>query len=721
MAKALSITKTAGQTKAKQLKVKALKAGMVTKSSIPKKRKIIPTTKAKGTNIINSIAKRVPMNKLAGLLPEKTKKAIAKVKKDTVKNNVVVNTNLESHVKEEVTTDVEQVTSASVDDLQSLNNSNNNLDSVDGSFISIEETSSEAEDVGDHKKISDNNASSISGNKPSAKSFAQKRALKDNRARYKLNPAALRELTRLVADEKGNADALKQINKLASSTKSGCVSLKALTELVTKEAELKERTRKRKREANAAAALAAKKSKPAMATARKKKPAATVGSSAKKQLTGQAQKQKSSPPKSTARKKDVAQDAKSKKKKSPSSAAFQQSNHDRTTALKLGMPKTEVVKPVPRTTHAKTGPSMMHIPTPTEFSAFKTPATTPATIVHQPQILVLDNDATAAYYSDLPTCTLPVAPIFPSSPTTESYRSLVMNLPAKLQANRLVRRRNSKEEDEEIIQRRLSVRQSESAFKYKEIVVKKFDSYTQIWLFTNTKLGNSLNPQVFQELISAFNNAKYDESSLVMLSGTGSLFCSGIDLAYLINSENRKKAAEKMAATLRDFIQTLIAFPKPVVAAVNGPAIGLGATILPLCDVVYASDKASFYLPYARIAQTPEGCSSFTLPSTIGMAMANEMLFGGRKLTAMEAYQSSLVSQVFWPTTMMQEVVPRVQQMASQSARALEATKLMIRSHIKAKLDYTNDSECNMLKDCWLTSEFYTAAKIYVEEEQHFL
>ena len=77
----------------------------------------------------------------------------------------------------------------------------------------------------------------------------------------------------------------------------------------------------------------------------------------------------------------------------------------------------------------------------------------------------------------------------------------------------------------------------------------------------------------------------------------------------------------------RDFVNTLIAFPKPVVAAVNGPAIGLGVAILPLCDIVYASDKASFYCPYSRLAQTPEGCSSFTFPQVMGSAMVKHLFF----------------------------------------------------------------------------------------------
>lgn len=73
----------------------------------------------------------------------------------------------------------------------------------------------------------------------------------------------------------------------------------------------------------------------------------------------------------------------------------------------------------------------------------------------------------------------------------------------------------------------------------------------------------------------------------------------------------------------RDFVNTLIAFPKTVVVAVNGPAVGFGMALLALCDVVYASDKASFSCPYTRLCQTPEACSSYTLPKILGSAMVS--------------------------------------------------------------------------------------------------
>ncbi|XP_071484813.1 chromodomain Y-like protein 2 [Diadema antillarum] len=265
--------------------------------------------------------------------------------------------------------------------------------------------------------------------------------------------------------------------------------------------------------------------------------------------------------------------------------------------------------------------------------------------------------------------------------------------------------------------RRFSARQTESLYKYKEIVVKKCPGYTQIRLFTTTPTRNALNLKALQELTTVFEASKKDDSKVIFLSGSGSVFCSGLDLRYLQTSfvEERKRAAKNMADAVRSFVDSLINCPKVVVVAVNGPAIGLGAAILPLCDVAYASDKAYFHLPYSILGQTPEGCASHTFPQVLGLAVAGEMLYAGRKLTALEACACGLVSHTFWPTSFMQEVIPRVQRIASQSGKALMQSKLLIRGQMRAKLEYVNESECGALEDRWRSPEFYRQVKLFAE------
>lgn len=152
-----------------------------------------------------------------------------------------------------------------------------------------------------------------------------------------------------------------------------------------------------------------------------------------------------------------------------------------------------------------------------------------------------------------------------------------------------------------------------------------------------------------KEVQSAMATAASDDSKLVLLGAVGSVFCCGLDFLHFIRrlTDDRKKESIKMAETiryhppvwspwqhtvteswprypvlfsLRTFVNTFIQFRKPIVAAVNGPALGLGAAILPLCDVVWANEKAWFQTPYTSYGQTPDACSSFTFPRIMGLA-----------------------------------------------------------------------------------------------------
>ncbi|XP_069769599.1 chromodomain Y-like protein isoform X3 [Narcine bancroftii] len=169
---------------------------------------------------------------------------------------------------------------------------------------------------------------------------------------------------------------------------------------------------------------------------------------------------------------------------------------------------------------------------------------------------------------------------------------------------------------------RFSVRQTESAYRYRDIVVRKQDGFTHILLSTKSSENNSLNPEVMKEMQSALNTAAADDSKLVLLGAVGSVFCCGLDFIYFIRrlTDDRKRESIKMTESIRSFVNTFIQFKKPIIVAVNGPAIGLGASILPLCDVVWANEKAWFQTPYTTFGQTPDGCSSLMFPRIMGLA-----------------------------------------------------------------------------------------------------
>ncbi|KAK1784953.1 hypothetical protein P4O66_018388, partial [Electrophorus voltai] len=236
---------------------------------------------------------------------------------------------------------------------------------------------------------------------------------------------------------------------------------------------------------------------------------------------------------------------------------------------------------------------------------------------------------------------------------------------------------------------RYNVRQNETSYRFRDIVVRKEEGFTHVLLSSQTSDNNALTPEIMKEVCRALGSAAGDDSKLLLLSAVGSVFCGGLDPSYLIGrlSTDRRKESSRIADAVRDFVKAFIHFKKPIVVAINGPALGLGASILPLCDIVWASERAWFQTPCAALRLTPSGCSSYTFPQILGVALANEMLFCGRKLTAQEACSRGLVSQVFWPTTFNQEVMLRVQEMAACSAVVLEESKCMVRSILKSVLE----------------------------------
>ncbi|XP_041804272.1 chromodomain Y-like protein isoform X2 [Chelmon rostratus] len=254
---------------------------------------------------------------------------------------------------------------------------------------------------------------------------------------------------------------------------------------------------------------------------------------------------------------------------------------------------------------------------------------------------------------------------------------------------------------------RFSVRQTESAYRYRDIVVKKQDGFTHILLSTKSSENNTLNPEVMKEIQSAMATAASDDSKMVLLGAVGSVFCCGLDFLYFIRrlTDDRKKESIKMAETIRTFVNTFIQFRKPIVAAVNGPAVGLGAAILPLCDVVWANEKAWFQTPYMSYGQTPDACSSFTFPRIMGLASANELLLSGRKLTAQEACTKGLISQVLWPGTFTQEVMLRIKELVTVDSQVLRESKALMRNTSRSALEQANERECEALKRVWGSSQ----------------
>lgn len=155
------------------------------------------------------------------------------------------------------------------------------------------------------------------------------------------------------------------------------------------------------------------------------------------------------------------------------------------------------------------------------------------------------------------------------------------------------------------------------------------------------KALNATTDWLYNEWRAELERAKEsDDVKIVVITGAGDkAFCAGADLQQGFDSY--KGPLKSMRGAYFDpvgrFMSCMIAFPKPVVAAVNGIATGVGMTILGHCDLVYCVPHATFSAPFTQIAVTPEFCSSVTFPKIMGPTLSSEVLYLGRKLNAEEA------------------------------------------------------------------------------------
>lgn len=240
-------------------------------------------------------------------------------------------------------------------------------------------------------------------------------------------------------------------------------------------------------------------------------------------------------------------------------------------------------------------------------------------------------------------------------------------------------------------------------------VVQDETGVTRVFLNRPQKL-NAFNFDMFQSLPKALEQGAQDERvKFVVLQGHGQFFSSGNDLSSFM--QVLKADVHKNTLMARDilhaFVQSLIEFPKPLIAAVNGPAIGIGCTLLGLCDVVYASDRAYFSTPFSHLAQTPEGCSSYLFPKIMGPSLGREVLFMGRKLSAVEAKDAGFVSQVFGEDIFQAEVDRRVRDFAKVSFQSVALSKHLVNGHLGDTLSQVNTKECDLLLERWRSPEVH--------------
>ena len=198
--------------------------------------------------------------------------------------------------------------------------------------------------------------------------------------------------------------------------------------------------------------------------------------------------------------------------------------------------------------------------------------------------------------------------------------------------------------------------------------------------FDRAERKNAITARMYAALADGLDFAAGSPAiRVVVLHGHPDIFTAGNDLGdFLSNPPSGEDAP------VHRFLATISRFPKPLIAAVTGPAIGVGTTLLLHCDLVYAADNAQFSLPFASLGLCPEAGSSVLLPALAGYARAAEKLLFGEPFDAGEAREMGLVNKVLPRAQVLGFALERAQALAQRPVSSLLQTKRLMRAPLAA-------------------------------------
>lgn len=197
--------------------------------------------------------------------------------------------------------------------------------------------------------------------------------------------------------------------------------------------------------------------------------------------------------------------------------------------------------------------------------------------------------------------------------------------------------------------------------------------------FNRPERKNAITLDMYTQLANALNDAAADSDiRVVLFSGAGNCFTSGNDLQDFLAGGELNESNPVVR-----FLKALLNFPKPVVAAVSGAAVGIGTTLLLQCDLVYGDASAKFQMPFVNLGLVPEYASSYLVPRLIGQAKAAELLLLGESFNAQTACELGILNGV--SEDVLNHARAQALKLAAQPPAAVRATKALLREPTKAQ------------------------------------
>lgn len=206
-------------------------------------------------------------------------------------------------------------------------------------------------------------------------------------------------------------------------------------------------------------------------------------------------------------------------------------------------------------------------------------------------------------------------------------------------------------------------------------ILSHIDDGVMTLTFNRVDKKNALTAAMYTALAEAVEEAEHNVNVRVLVfQGHETVFCAGNDIADFLSHPPSSEDAPVFR-----LLRNIAAFPKPMLAAVAGPAVGIGTTLLFHCDLVYAGDNAAFAMPFVNLGVCPEAASSLLAPQMMGYHRAAEALLLGEPFMAEAALEVGLVNRVLPPTEVNSYVQLQARKLAAKPLSSLLETKRLMK------------------------------------------
>jgi 2-(1,2-epoxy-1,2-dihydrophenyl)acetyl-CoA isomerase len=232
---------------------------------------------------------------------------------------------------------------------------------------------------------------------------------------------------------------------------------------------------------------------------------------------------------------------------------------------------------------------------------------------------------------------------------------------------------------------------------------------------------NAWNRQLGVDLLSALRDVAADGAvRAVVVTGAGRAFSSGADLKDVSGGDSTPDGRPDVYRTLTEryhpIMHTIREMPKPVVAAVNGAAAGIGCSLALCCDLIVAAENAYFLLAFVNIGLVPDGGSSLLVPSRVGMARATEMAMLGERVGAVQALDWGLINRVVPGAHLEEEVAKLAARLADGPTSSYAGTKRQLNNWLYVRMAEQLELEARIQQEASASEDFREGVTAFVEK-----